>query len=626
MFLFKQFFKSILIQVLQIAIPVLFLSVLFISIPTYEHFKLFSLNENLTTYVLMFIKISTVFLSICVGLSFTLSSFSMFSRIAFSFLFFSFCMLRTFIFYPSIADTWIFFEKYPRILKFLQHYLDFDLLKKTVEWAPFSLIAVCLLYNIFLSTHRLLKQHRVMKVEKFYKRSDVFDSSSRQFSYDGTLLFLCFVCGGLFLSLLTPTYNIFIKYNKEFKDPHVFLFVIDNFPMNALSEKSFQNVMPFLKQKTIHAEIFAPMLSSHAETRRSWLDIVYGKAVLDYKGINYISSKNKEPYLHSPFFDRLQNSGYKVLFASDLNDTKNKTFQKEFILTFPPLLSVLMFPKWQRFFPGFLDTALFSDPRSLEQQFANKISTSLRASKPVFMTMFFSLDNLDIRNYPTQSIHKVYHYSLNSIDHILQTILTELEKKQWLKNSLIVVMGTHGKYLENFKDAQTSLPSVKNDYEFLTPFILIDSQKYLTENRQTKPIRTIDVAPTILKKIFSLPMDIQEFEGRDVTTSSTITSNFSSQFSYRESYSNRGVDRALLNNSFKIVLSSSQNGNIVELFHHEDHLSKHNLLAEPEDQVKHNAIKLSMLQELNEFLLSRNIEVVYNDDDSFFYAENKKYD
>ncbi len=627
MSIFINFFKTTIAQFLQIAVSVFLLSILFISsslaLPS-------ALIEKLVNILLqqpfeigfIFFKIF-FFLFILSGFLFLIfSNFQTKWKIICTFVFVFILIFRLILLYPSVSDAWILFNQYPCILNTLQILSKYKFIVHLVDWLPFIFVASALLINLSLSIVSLLQKSQILYETIPNNNREILEHFSEKYSQKGLLLFTTVILGGFFLFSLVPKLNLSLPVNKmRTEKPHVFMFVVDSFRYDRITDDKYSNVMPFLRSQAKEAEVFAPLLASHSNTRKSWQDILYGEFILENSQTNTQITSNQQSSLEYPFFQNVRSAGYKTLFVSDFLNAKN-IIEKKVISAIPGLLSILILPKWQRFSPVLFEIPLPEDPRLLGRVFNNHLANNVYQDKPLFITTFFSLDTIGFEEYSEQHIENLYNLSLQSIDRTIEKLFVELHAKGWTKNSIILVFGTHGQSLYDKYTRQNLKINIGNEKEFLAPFFLFSYQIDTSNsklNSKHQIVRTIDIAPSLFQKLLISNKNL-DFKGVSLYSfENPVKNTLDVNVSYQESSQTLLKERAWVNSDYKLILISSRKGIIPHLFLREDQYSQDNLLLK--NNLFYQDIAQNMISQINNFLSNENVEIVQNEKNRFFYTD-----
>lgn len=263
----------------------------------------------------------------------------------------------------------------------------------------------------------------------------------------------------------------------------------------------------------------------------------------------------------------------------------------------------------------------------------------------------------------------LYNGALRSVDDSIRDLWEELEAKGWLSNSVIVIMGDHGENLYESARGMGHGDGVGGEYATVTPLVIWTqgrAEAPIPEAFDGRLVRSVDVAPTLARRL-GLGFDASRCDGQSLLDVAEKKPDFPLNQAYQESglwFSagktspegqariqypavtglleiDPGLDfefilqsnlsptvssvkeRAWVNEKFRLVARTTRDGISLSLFDREhDMASVTDLLLQPQDTQKHQAVALEMLRQLNEYLASRGVEVVKNAEGRFFYAEN----
>lgn len=408
-------------------------------------------------------------------------------------------------------------------------------------------------------------------------------------------------------------------------------------------------------------------------------------------------------------------------FGSNLIDAPTSDLvaliENGFITSLSALQSVLVLPNLQGILPSLLESPEIADPRLVAKRIKENLSLASQSNHPIFLTSFFSSAHFPyaapgpwyaqfqqkdseghymFRKIPDQIIYEqkkslqtngktdffsaqiplmtqqqtiaLYDGGLSAIDQTLKNLFEDLEKKGWLKNSLILIFGDHG---ENLYDGNLGMghgDGVQGEYSNVTPLIVFANGTAKTDHfdqEQPELVRSIDIAPTIAKRIH-IVMDKNQFEGRPLLDKSTQETKFPTDRAYMESgiwfvsdkrtpegkprvvYPNvaalldidmgmnfefytrslyaqtvTGVkERAWLTTHYRLVARTTPSGVKLSLYSRDDTQAKYDLLKQSAQKKKYQSIAQDLLKQMNGYLVSCGVEIISNKTDSFFYSEN----
>ena len=244
----------------------------------------------------------------------------------------------------------------------------------------------------------------------------------------------------------------------------------------------------------------------------------------------------------------------------------------------------------------------------------------------------------------------------------------QLQDKGWLKHSIVLIFGDHG---ENLYDGNLGMghgDGVAGEHSNVTPLIIFlngYAQTNISELPIKSIVRTIDIAPTIAKRI-NINLDSTYIDGEplldlnekisdfptntaymetgiwftsglnspehfprinypSVTALLDVDAGMNFEFFLRPAYSQTipGVkERAWVNDKYRLITRTDPKGVILSLYLRTDKNAENNLLISNNDNNYYKNIAENMLKELNSYLYSRGVEIIQNGDKSFFYAEN----
>jgi hypothetical protein len=728
----NQFFIQYLIHTFAFFIPILIVSFLFSSGFTYmggdtSSFFLLVAKSQPDAILYSLLKITAVGLALCIGLQLICSSFSLKFKIIFGFLFFLSGILRVATIYPAVTENWIIVQNFNSIrnmVQILSTLSENSKIRLIIQWSPFLICLSAFLMNLFLHMKSMILQSKIIRKAHDSIYVDVLDYSSQVFSIQGTSFLISIVFGGGFLFYLTSSFSVTLPKNNTKSDrPNVFIFAIDSFRYDRMSQKEFSNIMPFLKSKLPQSTLFEPMLVGVPRTFPSWVEMATGSYALKTSVRTMFPSKSSRMGKKETIFQVAKDSGYSTVFVSDfagdifprypfgatlINAPSSNLYtliENGFIVNLSAMQSILILPNLQSLMPSILESAEIADPRLVAHTISDSLSLVSQNASPVFLTAFFSsshfpyaspgpwyaeLQKKDLnghfmfRKIPDQIAHAetlshthiainkqqtiaLYDGGLNAIDLTFKDLFKELERKGWLKNSIILIFGDHG---ENLYDGNMGMghgDGVQGEYSNVTPLIIFTNgnAKSNPTTEKLNLVRTIDLAPTIAKKIH-VHMNEDQMEGRPLLDQMNETPNFPMDSAYMETgiwftSGNRSPEnqprviypgitalvnidtgmnfefylrpayaqsipglkeRAWIDKKYRLVTRTTSSGVKLSLYERNDRDAKHDLLADSGSSKKYHLIANSMLKRMNAYLVSCGVEIVQNATGSFFYSEN----
>lgn len=674
-------------------------------------------------------KIFLISFLLCIGLQFVTSSFNKTFKIIIGFIFFFSVIVRLGALYPGVTENWLVTQNFEFVRSFFQFIssLKDDARRRIlVEWLPFYVVCVSFFFNLIIHMKYLIVQSRKVKKARSSIHINELDIESKIFSIQGMSFILFFIFGSIFLFNLTSSFSINLPKNETKQvRPNVFIFAIDSLRFDRLNDPEFATVMPFLRSKINEAALFKPMLVGIPRTFPSWVEIATGTYSSKTGVRSMFPPRNVKINKKETIFEVAKNSGYSTIFVSDFAgdifprypfgslETNAPTSNLEslvengIISAFSPIQATLSLPNLHRLLPALLETPEIADPRLIGNAMAKSLSIFSSTSRPIFLTTFFSTAHFPyaapgpwyskfqdkdssgkflFRKTPDQSINKetnnlntineqqkkqiisLYDGSLNAIDHTLKTIFMQLEEKGWLKHSIVLIFGDHG---ENLYDGNLGMghgDGVAGEHSNVTPLMIFlngYAQTSLSELPIKNIVRTIDIAPTIAKRInvnlnnnyidgeplLDLNEKISDFPSNaaymetgiwftsglnsperfprinypNVTALLDIDAGMNFEFFLRPAYSQAvpGVkERAWVNDKYRLITRTYSKGIILSLHLRTDKNAENNLLISSNNSQYYKNIAENMLKELNSYLYSRGVEIIQNGDNSFFYAEN----
>lgn len=262
----------------------------------------------------------------------------------------------------------------------------------------------------------------------------------------------------------------------------------------------------------------------------------------------------------------------------------------------------------------------------------------------------------------------LYDGGLYAIDQTLKNIFEDLEKKGWLKNSLILIFGDHG---ENLYDGHLGMghgDGVQGEYSNVTPLIIFANGTAKPNHLTTMSsglVRTIDIAPTIAQQI-KIDMSDNQFEGGTLLEKANHKPKFPSDTAYMETgiwfVSNKltpegqprvvypnvaalldidaGMDfefytrsayaqtiaglkeRAWITKQYRLVARTTPSGMKLSLYSRNDTQAKDDLLKKSNQTKDYHLIAENLLKQMNNYLVSCGVKIISNKMGSFFYSEN----
>ena len=572
----------------------------------------------------------------------------------------------------------------------------------------------------------LILQSRKVKKARSSIHVDELDRESRIFSIQGMSFLIFFIFGTIFLYNLNSSFKINLPRNSTKQArANVFIFAIDSLRYDRLFDPKYADVMPFLKSKLPEATLFKPMLVGIPRTFPSWVEIATGTYASKTGVRTMFPPRNTKIGKKQTIFETAKDSGYSTLFVSDFagdifprypfgsSETNTPTSNLEslvengIISAFSPIQATLTLPNLQRILPALLETAEIADPRLVANAIANSLTHFSNISRPIFLTTFFSSahfpyaspgpwyskfqekdhnGNYIFRKTPDQTVTEnsqiktlipdylkaqtisLYDGGLNAIDNTLKNLFEELSNKGWLRNSVILIFGDHGENLYEGNLGMGHGDGVAGEYSNITPLVI-----FLNGNAQVnqadipiKPIvRTIDIAPTIAKRI-NVKMNEQIMDGEPLLDVKEKFSDFPSNAAYMETgiwftsgrlspenyprmiypgvtalldidagmnfefylrptyaQSIPGVkERAWINETYRLIARTDNSGVHLSLHFRTDKSAKNNLLNDIKNSNIYRPIAMEMLAQMNKYLTSRGVEIIRNGNGTFFYAEN----
>lgn len=676
-----------------------------------------------------FFKIIFVTWIICLGLQFISSAFAFKYKIILGFVFFFSAILRVCALYPGVTENWLIVNKFEYIRDFIQFIStlnEFSRRRLILEWFPFIVCAISFFINFMIHMKCLIKQSRIVKKTRSSINVDEFDKESRIFSIQGVSFLIFFIFGYIFLYNMNSSFQVILPKNSTNQSrPNVFIFAIDSLRYDRLAENHYSDVMPFLKGITSDAVLFKPMLVGVPRTFPSWVEIATGNYASKTGVRTMFPSRGAKIGKKQTIFEVAKESGYSTLFVSDFagdifprypfgaSEVNAPTSNLESLVengilsVLSPIQAILTLPNLHRILPSLLETPEISDSRLVANSISKSLSNVANKSSPVFLTAFFSSahfpyaspgpwyskfqkkdvdGNIIFRKIPDQNAINIksndftitnniknqtialYDGGLNSIDMTLKNLFTELNNKEWLKNSIVLIFGDHGENLYEGNLGMGHGDGVAGEYSNVTPLIIFlngNAQINQADIQKKEIVRTIDIAPTIARRI-NVNLQEQKLDGEALLDVNEKIPNFPSNEAYMESgiwfspgkmtpenhsrinypgvtalldidtglnfefyvrptYSQTilGVkERAWVNEFYRLVARTSIDGVVLSLYLRTDKNAENDLLKNKNKMLIYQPIALEMLNKMNNYLISRGVEVVRNKDGSFFYAEN----
>ena len=120
-------------------------------------------------------------------------------------------------------------------------------------------------------------------------------------------------------------------------------------------------------------------------------------------------------------------------------------------------------------------------------------------------------------DYDPTLLYNRYLNSLHFIDGLIGKVLTQLEQKGLLKNTLIVITGDHGQEFNDCKKGYWQHGGNFSHFQIRTPMMVFDASKAPKVYKH----QTIhyDIAPTVMKNYMGVTNDANDFSfGRDLFT------------------------------------------------------------------------------------------------------------
>jgi arylsulfatase A-like enzyme len=690
-------------------------------------FTIFKNHKNILIF--SFSKILLITWLIFLGLQFASSSFSLNYKILFGFIFFIGALLRVCALYPGISENWMITQKieyFRNLVQFLSTLKEDSRRRQLVEWLPFIVVTSAFCINFFIHMKFLISQSRLVKKARSSIYVNELDTESRVFSIQGVSFVTFFIFGSLFLYNISSSFKIKLPDNNTKQNrPNIFIFAIDSLRYDRFSEKKYDHVLPFLKDKIKDATLFKPMLVGIPRTFPSWVEIATGSYSVQTGVRSMFPSRSSRISQKETIFQIAKNSGYSTIFVSDFagdifprypfgaTDIHAPTCNLEsltengILTSLSPIQAVLTLPHMQRILPSLLESPEIADPRLVGKAMSNSLAQVANISKPLFLTVFFSSAHFPyaapgpwyskfqekdeqgkyiFKKNPDQKISQkssfpieipekikkqtiaLYDGGLNAIDATLKNIFQQLEEKEWLKNSIILIFGDHGENLYEGNLGMGHGDGVQGEYSNVTPLIIFtqgNAKNKTLENVTKSIVRTIDIAPTIAKRTH-LMMPQENLDGEALLDVTEKAPNFPSNSAYMETgiwftpdrktsenqtrivypsitrlldldkgmnyeffikpaytQSILGVkERAWINEFYRLIIRSTPKGNIVSLYSRSDKSAQKNLLNTSYSLKKHKRIAKNMLEQMNHYLRSQGLEIIENNAYSFFYAEN----
>lgn len=728
-FWLKYFLESLIFVIPFIIITIIFSSsFVYLGTDTSSIFLMIFKSQP-SLVLLSFAKILFISFLLCLALQFVTSAFSKKAKLIIGFIFFLSVIIRLGALYPGITENWLITQKFDSVrdfFQFISSLKDDAKRRNIVEWLPFFVIAIAFFVNLLIHMKYLIIQSRIVKKARASIHVNELDNESRAFSIQGMSFVLFFIFGTIFLYNLTSSFSIKLPRNETKQArPNVFIFAIDSLRYDRLNEENFSNVMPFLKSKLNEAAYFKPMLVGIPRTFPSWVEIATGTYASKTGVRSMFPPRNTKVGKKQTIFEAAKNSGYSTIFVSDFAgdifprypfgsmETNAPTSNLEslvengIISAFSPIQATLTLPNLHRILPALLETPEISDPRLIGNAMAKSLSLYSTTSKPIFLTTFFSTAHfpyaapgpwyakfqekdfngkLLFKKNPDQNIQKedseqnkistiekqqiisLYDGSLNAIDETLKTLFSQLQERGWLHNSVILIFGDHG---ENLYDGNLGMghgDGVAGEHSNVTPLIIFlngNAQTNIAEIPQKNIVRSIDIAPTIARRInvnineasidgeslldvkeklsdfpsdsaymetgiwFASGLNSPEYFPRinypNVTALIEIDAGMNFEFFLRPAYAQTipGVkERAWINDKYRLIARTTTKGVSLSLFLRSDKNAERDLLKEDKQYFYHKNIAEIMLREMHTYLLSRGVEIIQSGDKSFFYAEN----
>ncbi|APJ02626.1 sulfatase-like hydrolase/transferase [Silvanigrella aquatica] len=673
-------------------------------------------------------KILFVTLVICLGLQFVSSSFSIKYKLFFGFIFFFSAIIRVCSLYPGVSENWLITQNlnfFRDFIQFISTLKEDSKRRALLEWLPFIVSFFAFFINLMIHMRYLTKQSRIVKKARSSINIDELDNESRIFSIQGMSFLIFFIFGTVFLYNISSSFRIDLPKNSTKQArPHVFIFAIDSLRYDRLADENFSHVMPFLKSKLPKAALFKPMLVGIPRTFPSWVEIATGTYASKTGVRSMFPPRSTKIEKKETIFSAAKDSGYSTIFVSDFagdifprypfgatevnapTSNLEALVENGILAALSPIQAILTLPNMQRVLPSLLETPEIADPRLVANTISRSLNRVANVSKPVFLTTFFSSahfpyaspgpwyakfqnqihnNHLIFRKTPDQNVIgdniklnisdevktqtiALYDGGLNAIDHTLKTLYEQLQVKGWLNNSVILIFGDHG---ENLYEGQLGMghgDGVAGEFSNVTPLVIFlngNAQTVLQDNDVKQIVRSIDIAPTIARRI-NVNLNEESLDGEPlldtkekipdfpsdsaymetgiwftsgnqtpehfprimypgVTALLDIDAGMNFEFIVRPTYSQAipGVkERAWVNETYRLIARTTPIGVNLSLYLRTDHSAKNNLIEDSLESNKYKIIALEMLNHMNKYLTSRGVEIVPNGNGSFFYAEN----
>jgi arylsulfatase A-like enzyme len=652
------------------------------------------------------------------------------ARFLFGLMFFMACVVREAALYPAMAENWGLISRFSELRNGVQWLASAPLgstFRAFLEWLPFCVVCVAAVINILVLIRLLgLQNSRFRNVRRSLKVSEL-DQESRRYAVLAFSLVLSLV--GTFTGLYCLSSSFYANIPKSDgrqRKPNVFIFAIDSLRFDRLSKPEYADVMPFLRSKMKSAAFSAPLLVGVPRTFPSWTEMATCKYA-HRTGIREMFPR-RGPRLETPptIFRAFQNNGYSTLFLSDfagdifdrypfgakevLAPTSNlrTLIENSFLQHLVALQSVLALPRAHRLVSSLLESAEFADPKLLGLVFRKALAEEASAGEGIFFTTFFSAahfpyaapspyysifqtpeegwlafrkdteqlveaqGNVTARTKRTASQKQtveLYNGALRSIDDTLKGLWEDLEKRGWLENSVVMVLGDHGENLYEGTLGMGHGDGVSG--EFATQSALLiwakgEPEEVLAHSRERRLARSIDVAPT-LAQLTSVPFAMENCDG----TTLLGVAQKAPQFPVEEAYQESGIwfvsgdktpenrkrvaypgivglldidaghnlefvlkssfsiptmsvkERAWVTDQFRLVATTLSDGVTFSLFDRiADPSSERDLLLGPQPTEQALRVAKVLIKRLNDYLESRGVERVANAEGRFFYAEN----
>lgn len=605
----KTFFLHQFLGSLFFLIPLVLVSILFsvsLQLPE-KDFLSWTLHLAKMHPLIVFLTLIKVFalaLLLCFALQCLSIGLRFLPKLFFGFVFFSLSCLRMEVLYPNATEN---------------HLAENALIKGLITWSPFLLCLVLFILNLMLHVNNMHSQTKKIQKHRYSIDIEFTKQTLRTFSIQGSSLLMLLLVGGVFLSYLTSSFKIILQKNHiRTEKPHVFLFAVDHLSDKVFFDPAFSNVMPLLKARVSQGSVSFPMIMGSDSIFSNWTEIATGQYSIQTSVRNGFPSKLSRMEKKDTLFNAAKKSGYSTFFVSDFSGNLFSRYpfgidsiqaptanlesfmENRFLSAAKALQAVLILPNLQSLVPAVLESSAVSDPRLVVHTITDQLSAASRKKNPIFLTALFSADSQK---------KDLYEKQLNAIDVSLNDLLEQMHSKGWLENAVVVFLGAH----------DNSVPGI-------TPFVLspfLKTGKKSCFEWKSPLFRSIDLAPLLEQCLNLEQMKNQQTQHHDAFVPKNrayyetnpwfpalldVDPGMDFEFYFHpednQALSSR-KDRVWITPGDMLFVQNTSAGMHVSLHGKTD--------VELEKKLQH---------ELNLFLNSNGVDVVFENDNDFFYAEN----